>query len=631
MNCFAVLMGLAASVSATIDLVSDHTGNVFMDDQQVRFRVKTDADGTLSVANYEGEKVFESNFPAGESTVEIGVLPRGHYTINIRSGDEIREAYFGILPSMESRPDLTDSRIAADVAMSWLVEPEQFHDLARLTKLCGVVWVRDRISWGEVENERGEWAELTRYDSAAEIQTRYGLKVYQVFHATPGWAQREKKSHSFPDDLRDVYNFAAEMARRFRGKVAAWEVWNEPDISVFSDELGDSYSALLRVMYLGFKSADSELPVLLCSFAMAPGKFAELVFQNDVADYFDIYNYHIYDRWENHADRALKHIELMRRYGAERKPIWLTEAGRPITREPDLLELTPEQGRDVAEFLPKAIVSSLSAGVDKYFWFIMPYYRERDRMLFGLLRDDMTPTAGYCALAACTYALGEANYLGRLDLAGIHAHVFDRGDGRSVVAFWTDERGALRLHVDSAGATLISLMGSEREIGVSDGALELEAIPSVQYLILPENALKDALVRPARRESEIKPYDAEIISPIVLRLQFPVDCRDKGSETYLLSTGSPTKVNVEMYNLGKREFHCKLRLRLPEGYEGSLGAWEISVDPMGRVVEEFQISPTDSATSEPGQIRIDAVDLSGQVEAFILAWIGIKSNDVTDK
>jgi hypothetical protein len=627
MDFFPILMGLATSMSTAIDITSECTGSIFTDNEIVRFHMETTANARLSVTDYAGKKVFEKDFPAGQAEVEIGTLPRNHYTVIVRGGDELEKTCFGVVPSMESRSHLEDPRIASDVAMSWLVKPDRFDELAQLTKLSGVIWVRDRIRWGEVETQRGHWAKRNRYDLSAEAQMKHGLKVYQVFHDTPGWAQREEKTHSFPDDLRDAYNFAAEMARRFKGKVAAWEVWNEPDIIHFSDELGDSYSALLKAMYLGFKSADPELPVLLCSFAMGPGRFAETIFQNDVQNYFDIYNYHIYDKWENHAGRALKHIELMRRYGLERKPVWLTEAGRPIKREPDLVELTPEQGRDVAEFLPKAIISSLSAGVDKYFWFIMPYYRERDVMLFGLLRDDMTPTPGYCALSACTYALGEANYLGRLDVAGVHAHVFDRGDDRFAVSFWTDEgERVFSLHVDPGKGTLVSLMGSEQEMDISEGIVELEASPSVRYLIL--DALKDTLrIDYPREKPETKrSYDPTTVSPIVLRLQFARESRDKKSDTYLLPGDSPTKVGVQVYNFGKDQFPCKLKLHLPEGYQGALDGEEVSVSPMGRVVREFEISPGVNAGSEPVQIRVDLMNLSGEVETFILAWLAIKPN-----
>lgn len=621
MNCFAFLIGLATSTAAAIDIFSDHTGNIFVDNEPVRFHIKNSADANLSIINYEGEDVFERSLPTGESMVEMGVLPKSHYTIIVRSGDEVKEIYFGVVPSPESRPRLEDSNIASDLAMSWLVKPDRFNDLAKLTKLSGITWVRDRISWGEIEPQRGILPDSTRYDLSAETQAGYGLKVYQVFHDTPGWAQKDGVSKSFPDDLRDAYNFAAEMARRFKGKVAAWEVWNEPDIIQFSDELGDAYSALLKAMYLGFKSADPEIPVLICSFAMEPGRFAEDIFQNDVGNYFDIYNYHIYDRWENHTSRALKHIGLMQRYGLE-KPVWLTEAGHAVKRLPDLVEVTRDQGREVAEFLPKAIVSSLAAGVDKYFWFIMPYYRESDVMLFGLLRADMTPTAGYCAMTSCAYALGKAEYLGKLDLADIHAHAFLRGDDNVVVTFWTDagERDfSLRAEVKSA--ILANLMGYERKIDALNGFLTLKAVPSVNYVILPANALKDELkMNYPRRKPEIRPYDPQAVSPFVLRLQFPRESRDKKSDTYLIPAGTSAKVGLEVYNFGNISRSFRLVLHFPEGWEGALDNEEVSIGHKERVIRELEIK----TGSEPGWVRVDLMNDAGKAETFIIARIGVK-------
>jgi hypothetical protein len=605
---------------------------VFSDDEPVQFRIKTDSEAELSAINYDDKKIFGQKIPEGESTVEMGKLPRDHYTLTVNSHERSEETHFAVIPSIESRPELQDSAIASDLATSWLVKPEQFESLAHLTKLAGIIWVRDRIRWRELETQRDEWAERTRYDDSAETQTKHGLKVYQVFHNTPDWAQKESKSHSFPDDLRDAYNFAVQMARRFDGKVLAWELWNEPDISVFSNELGDAYAALAKTMYLGFKSADPDLPILICSFAHGPGKFAEMVFQNDIQNYFDIYNYHIYDKWENHIDRALKHIALMGRYGVEDKPIWLTEAGRAVRREDDLVEVTMEQGRQVADFLPKAIVSSLSAGVDKYFWFILPYYRENDFMLFGLLHQDMTPTPGYCALSTCTYALGKGDYLGKIEVEKIHAHAFDRGDDKTAVAFWADEgEQPFELRVPGEKAKLINLMGSEQEIDINDGILKLNADSHVKYLLLPENSLVAELKMDYPKEKpELKPYDPGRISPIVLRLQFPAESKDKKSETYLLPSDSKTEVALEIYNFGNDKFNCKLNLQMPQGWDDKLDNDKAEIAPMDRIVRKLEITPTESIKPEPDLIRIDALNSTGKTETFIIAQMGGNSEDKSD-
>lgn len=626
MSYLAIIMQITTSISATISITSDHVGNIFTDDESIQFQVHTTTETNLSVIDYYEQVVFEAKINVGTSKMEIGKLPRSHYIIiNGENGEP--DAYFSVIPSLGNRPQIEDSRIASDLATSWLVERDQFDNLAWLTRLSGQIWVRDRIHWSEMETQRGNWVEHTKYDSAAEIQIKHGLKVYQVFHNTPTWAQEEAESRSFPDDLRDAFNFAVGVTHHFGEKVVAWEIWNEPDILVFSTELGDSYSALLKTMYLGYKSADPDLPVLLCSFAMPPGKFTELVFQNDIGNYYDIYNYHIYGEWRTHADRALKHIDVMRRNQDEHKPIWLTEAGRPITREPDKVELTLEQGRDVANFLPKAITSSLSAGVDKYFWFILPYYRERDKMLFGLLRQDLTPTAGYSSLSACTFALGAANYLGRLDVKGVHAHAFDRGDGNIVLSFWSadDKEEMLGIQADAESATLINLMGIEKGMVLSNGSLEIKATSSVSYLILPGDSLKDDLVVDyPRAKSEIKPYNPDKLSHIVLRLQFPREIRNKKLETYLLPGNSTTKASIEVYNFGSKQFSGKLGLQLPEGYAGKLGAAEISIDPMGRTVEQLELSPGSEANTNPEELRVDLLNASNEIETSILAWVAAK-------
>ncbi len=617
------LANLATMLMVIVELKSEKVGNVFMDNEPVKFYIKSDMDSHITIKNSDGKVIFEDKISAGENYLNLDKLSRNHYTVYIKNADEVKEYRFGIIPSMEGQYTGHDKSIASDVAMSWLVSTEKFNDLAHLTKLAGINWVRDRISWGEIEKQRNEFADRIRYDVSADIQNDHGLKVYQVFHDTPGWARKEKDSHSFPDDLRDAYNFAVQMAHRFKGKVSAWEIWNEPDIMVFSNELGDSYSALLKAMYIGFKSVDPEMPILICSFAMEPGVFAETIFQNDVGKYFDIYNYHIYDDWKHHSERALKHIELLKKYGLESKPIWLTEAGRPIKREPELLEMTIQQELDVANFLPKAIATSLSTGVDKYFWFILPYYRERDVMLFGLLRNDMTPTAGYCAFAVCSYALGKGRYIGSLELTNIHAYLFERNDNENVLAFWSDDtEHTFRIQCNTDKAILVDFMGTESHVVPCDGVLNLTACASVKYLIFPRNAVSEKIkVDFLKAKSEIKKYNPKELSHVILRLQFPDGARDKESETYILQKNVPNKVDIEICNFGNDIFSGNLNVEFPKGCQGKLDEPRITISPMNRILRTLEIQNTDKTDSERVTLKVSLMDESGNLETFIVCWV----------
>ena len=87
MNCLAILMGLATSISSAVEVSSEQVGNIFTDSDQVEFRVKVGTDATFSVTDYEDRRVFKQDVPAGESVIELGTLSRGHYTIAVRNGD----------------------------------------------------------------------------------------------------------------------------------------------------------------------------------------------------------------------------------------------------------------------------------------------------------------------------------------------------------------------------------------------------------------------------------------------------------------------------------------------------------------------------------------------------------------
>src|SRR5205085_2693977 len=78
---------------------------------------------------------------------------------------------------------------------------------------------RDRLSWPEMEPTKGHFADHNIYDDTAAIQHEGGLKILQVNHISPTWANPNGKH--FPLDLRDEYEFQKAMAARWKGKVLA--------------------------------------------------------------------------------------------------------------------------------------------------------------------------------------------------------------------------------------------------------------------------------------------------------------------------------------------------------------------------------------------------------------------------
>ncbi len=604
-----LLIAMAAQAGAEVQFHSREPGNVFLAGQEARF-IATGGGKRLRVRvrDVSGQVMKEGEFPA--NSIHFSKLPCGYYEIAVVEGEGASEATpFVLVP--EPHPGRA-GRAAVDAALSWLVPPSRFEEGAELLRRAGFSWVRDRLRWGEVEPERGKFA-WGHYDHSAAAQTRRGLHVVQVFHDSPKWARTDGATNRLPDDLRDVYRFAQAAAQHFRGRVAAWEVWNEADIPNFLPDPASEYAAFLKAAALGFKAGDRSLPITQVSFALPAGRFGESLRENGTAAYYDIYNYHVYDDPANYAARAQGHIDLLRRSGAAGRPIWLTEAGMPLHAVNGTL--SPEDRRRQAEFIPKSYVESLAHGTDKHFFFVFPHYLENG-VEFGVLDADLKPLPGYAALATLTDALGEANYRGaiRFRQPGLHLHVFDNGAGDTLVA-WSDTPDvrvpiaiAPAFRREMAKAQVRDLVGTPHPLDIGPGDLpRLTLSASPVYLRLPKGALAETISPPTQPPASSTPappaphYD---LAEIVARLRLPEASVDKSAEAFRLPSRSPTPVEVQIYNFGGRKFTGTLALDAPTGWTLSRRLVPVTdLPPMGRQVETLTLTPGADSGAAPVPIR----------------------------
>ena len=346
---------------------------------------------------------------------ELGKLPIGYFEVLEKDGSgKITAAVVAKNEPVEDTP------IALDAAVSWFyADPQQIRDACTLCKLAGVKWVRDRLSWPEMEPERGKLADETRYERAMRIQHETGLKILQVNHISPPWAA--KNSTHFPDDLRDPYNFYLELAKSWNGLADAIEPWNEPDIEMFGGHTGCEIASFQKAAYLGLKAGDPKLPVCEAVFAIDRAETLDEFGMNEVYPYFDRYDLHHYVGLDAYP----------RAYGRHRavsggRPMWTTEFNLMVnwadaaTQEPSEEDLRVQGYR-----VSKVFATALNERADKLFYFILGHYVERT-LQYGLVHTDMTPRPAYVAFAAVGRLFNGAKPLGRVNLGDdkLKAYVF---------------------------------------------------------------------------------------------------------------------------------------------------------------------------------------------------------------
>jgi hypothetical protein len=362
--------------------------------------------------------------------VGAGALPPGWYRIEFLDGQErcVGFTTAAVLPNRPPSPSQT-TPVAVDVALSWLAREESsaWPGLAGLAALAGAGWIRDRIHWREMQLETGAFLEQTKYDRTATVQSSAGLEVLQVFHTMPPWARDAAEGNQRPrGNLRHLYQFCEEMARRFGGRVDAWEPWNEGNADNFGGLTMDELCSLQKAAYLGFKHGNPALTVCWAPLAGAntPAQ-AEAVLRNETWPYYDVYSIHSYD-WPHAYPRLW---EPARRAACGR-PIWVTECDRGMEVNPASAvgDFTHDFSRRKAEFMAQSYACSLFSGASRHFHFILgPYTEKQGTIQFGLLRHDYTPRISYVALTAIGRFLADAKCLGRWDATDdpdLHIYAF---------------------------------------------------------------------------------------------------------------------------------------------------------------------------------------------------------------
>jgi hypothetical protein len=144
--------------------------------------------------------------------------------------------------------------------------------MAHLERL-GVGWVKVQVSWKlhQPAPDRLDdflFAELDALVSAAE---RRGIKVLLGVAKAPEWSRPTTELDGPPLDHSAFERFMAILAGRYRGRVAAYELWNEPNLR--REWNGQPLSAadfvaLVRSGAAGARQADPA--ALLISGAPAP-------------------------------------------------------------------------------------------------------------------------------------------------------------------------------------------------------------------------------------------------------------------------------------------------------------------------------------------------------------------------
>lgn len=98
-------------------------------------------------------------------------------------------------------------------------------------------WVRISLRWSGVEPAPGRW-DWGLIDQNVWAARAHGLRVLAMLNHVPRWAGGGPRGNVPPRDPEAWREFVRRTARRYRGEIDAYEIWNEPDLRGEGDGVG---------------------------------------------------------------------------------------------------------------------------------------------------------------------------------------------------------------------------------------------------------------------------------------------------------------------------------------------------------------------------------------------------------
>jgi hypothetical protein len=212
---------------------------------------------------------------------------------------------------------------------------------------AGMTWVRADFYWSAIEPQRGNfsWSATDTFVRAAHSR---GLRILAMPEYTPAWARSGPTDKYPPVKPRHYAHFVRALTARYAPMgVHAWEIWNEPNLSIFWEPRADpaAYTKLLKLAYAAIKGVDPSATVVSGGLAPAGNtggdiealRFVASMYAHGGKGSFDALGYHPYSYpyppmykadWNTFYRTPDVHA-LMASNGDGAKHIWGTETGFP--------------------------------------------------------------------------------------------------------------------------------------------------------------------------------------------------------------------------------------------------------------------------------------------------------------
>lgn len=224
------------------------------------------------------------------------------------------------------------------------------------------------VDWQSLEPNKGQW-QFERLDHYVALAKQHDTNILLPFGRGPRWAlARPQEYGSEPRNLDDWRTYVRTVVTRYKGRIQAYEIWNEPNLKDFWTGTTDQMLTLTKEASQIIHSVDPHAIVVSPSATADFGLpwLAEFL-KKGGGQYVDVIGYHFYVNPQTKLpEDMVPLIQSVRRTISENNlgniPLWNTESNWLTPARFDSDEIA-------AGFLARAFILAWAAGVQRFYWY----------------------------------------------------------------------------------------------------------------------------------------------------------------------------------------------------------------------------------------------------------------------
>lgn len=241
-------------------------------------------------------------------------------------------------------------------------------------------------TWRDIELRKGvyDWSAL---DAAVASAEKNDASVLLVLGPTPSWSATTIKegdlkgpgSAAPPTYSEDFETYVAAVAERYRGRIGAYQIWNEANLKSFWRGTPEQMAELTKIAYDAIKSEDPDALVVAASTTTrAEGAFT-VWFPRYLKELealgwpVDVFSAHAYPPSTMSPAQRVIYLRQVNKFLEEAYapplPLWDTEVNYGLAGPGPEYPDVDLPGATQAAWLAQSYFDSLRTGVTRTYWF----------------------------------------------------------------------------------------------------------------------------------------------------------------------------------------------------------------------------------------------------------------------